>query len=307
MKKKIATLILTAAMAASFAGCGKTAEPPQVAEVPAQVESSAPAEESAEPAKTEETPAPKESTTPEATTEPGTEFAVASTTTPTPVPTVEPTPVPTEEPKAAYTYTDKSGVMYAKSSVNVRNLPSTDGEKVGALNMNDVVTVTGVCNETGWYRFELNGQEAYVSGNYLQASKVQVASNAGANTNANTQGAASGTGTTVATNETTVAGNGTTAASGTAESGQGTENNTASGPSTDNMVWDGGEIKGYEQADGSVTIVDKGGNVVEENAEILDDWGLENAHPATEEDKALTQQWEDMIRDQVGIEPGTPQ
>ena len=74
-----------------------------------------------------------------------------------------------------YTYTEMSATMYAQSSVNVRDLPSTDGEKLGALSTNQEVAVSGQCNETGWYRFEYDGQTAYVSNNYLSNSKVEVA------------------------------------------------------------------------------------------------------------------------------------
>ena len=74
-----------------------------------------------------------------------------------------------------YTYTDMSATMYAQSSVNVRDLPSADGEKLGALSTNQEVAVSGQCNETGWYRFEYDGQTAYVSNNYLSDSKVEVA------------------------------------------------------------------------------------------------------------------------------------
>ncbi|MCH5339365.1 MAG: sigma-70 family RNA polymerase sigma factor, partial [Acetatifactor sp.] len=73
-----------------------------------------------------------------------------------------------------YTYTDMSATKYAKQTVNVRTLPSTDGEKIGSLSTNDEITVTGQCNETGWYRFEYNGQTAYVAGNYVSDNKVEV-------------------------------------------------------------------------------------------------------------------------------------
>ena len=85
--------------------------------------------------------------------------------------TVEKTTEPVVE--SQYTYTDMSAIMYAKSSVNVRNLPSADGEMVGALSTNQEVTVTGQCNETKWYRFEYNGSVAYVSNNYLSDTKVE--------------------------------------------------------------------------------------------------------------------------------------
>ena len=63
--------------------------------------------------------------------------------------------------------------MYAKSSVNVRSLPRADGERLGSLSTNQEVTVTGQCNETGWYRIEYDGRVAYVSNNYLSDSKVE--------------------------------------------------------------------------------------------------------------------------------------
>ena len=84
-----------------------------------------------------------------------------------------------EEPEQAaepeYTYTDMSAAMYATQTVNVRNLPNTDGEKVGSLSTNEEIAVTGQCNETGWYRFEHNGSTAYVSNNYVSDTKVEVA------------------------------------------------------------------------------------------------------------------------------------
>lgn len=70
-----------------------------------------------------------------------------------------------------YTYTDMNKTMYAKSSVNVRDLPSTDGNKLGGLSSGQEVTVTGKCNETGWFRVDYNGKVAYVSNSYLQDNK----------------------------------------------------------------------------------------------------------------------------------------
>lgn len=66
-----------------------------------------------------------------------------------------------------YTFTELDTVMYAKSAVNVRSLPSTDGERVGRLTSGMAVTVTGRCSETGWYRISLNNAECYVSDSYL--------------------------------------------------------------------------------------------------------------------------------------------
>lgn len=73
--------------------------------------------------------------------------------------------------KLEYTYTDLDKTMYAKSSVNVRSLPSTDGEKLGGLSKAQEVHVTGQCNETSWYRIDYNGSVAYVSNSYLVNDK----------------------------------------------------------------------------------------------------------------------------------------
>ena len=87
----------------------------------------------------------------------------------------ETTEEPIPEPQAEYTYTDMNVTMYATQTVNVRNLPSTDGEKVGSLSTNQEVAVTGQCNETNWYMFEYEGHTAFVSNSYLSVEKVEVA------------------------------------------------------------------------------------------------------------------------------------
>lgn len=102
--------------------------------------------------------------------------------------TVEPTaePVVTETTTAAdtgYTYSEVSQTMYAKSAVNVRDLPSTDGKKIGSLKASQEITVTGKCNQTGWYCFEWNNTTGYVSDKYIVSEKPAV--NTVANTNNN--------------------------------------------------------------------------------------------------------------------------
>ena len=91
-----------------------------------------------------------------------------------PVEEVAETPVAEEIPvvkEPEYSYSDMNQTMYASQSVNVRNLPSTDGDKVGGLSAAQAVAVTGKCNETGWYRIEYNGGEAFVSDSYLVNEK----------------------------------------------------------------------------------------------------------------------------------------
>ena len=78
-----------------------------------------------------------------------------------------------ETPTVVYTYKEFNKTMYAKSSVNVRDLPSTGGNKLGALSKAQEVSVTGQCNETNWYRITYNGHVAYVSNNYLVETKPE--------------------------------------------------------------------------------------------------------------------------------------
>ena len=119
-------------------------------------------------------------TTEAATTEPTaepTETAPTETPAESPAATVEPTAAPTETTTAAdvgYTYSELNQTMYAKSAVNVRDLPSTDGKKIGSLKASQEITVTGKCDQTGWYRFDLNGTTGYVSDKYIVSEKPVV-------------------------------------------------------------------------------------------------------------------------------------
>ncbi len=141
----------------------------------------------------ETTPVDTEVTTTEAaTTEPTVEPTEAPTEAPTetaPAPAVEPTAEPVETAvSTGYTYSELSQTMYAKSAVNVRDLPSTDGKKIGSLKTSQEIAVTGKCNQTGWYRFDLNGTTGYVSDKYIVSEKPvsNIATNTGnSNTAAN--------------------------------------------------------------------------------------------------------------------------
>ena len=105
-----------------------------------------------------------------------------ATSTPTPVPTLTSTPVPTATPTpeptptpapiSKYTFKDIEEVRYVKKNVNFRDLPSTDGEKLGELKKGAEIIVTGKCNENSWYRFIYGTTVAYVSGNYLSTKPV---------------------------------------------------------------------------------------------------------------------------------------
>ena len=121
--------------------------------------------------------------------------AVPTETTPaeSPAPAVEPTTAPVEPTAVStgYTYSELNQTMYAKSAVNVRDLPSTDGKKIGSLKASQEIVVTGKCDQTGWYRFELNNTTGYVSDKYTVSEKPAVNTVAANNTtagNSNTAG-----------------------------------------------------------------------------------------------------------------------
>lgn len=120
-----------------------------------------------------------EATSVESTEMTTTEAAVEPTEAPTetpaesPAPAVESTAAPVESTAVStgYTYSELSQTMYAKSAVNIRDLPSTDGKKIGSLKASQEITVTGKCDQTGWYRFELNNTTGYVSDKYIVSEK----------------------------------------------------------------------------------------------------------------------------------------
>ncbi len=72
-----------------------------------------------------------------------------------------------------YTFTDLDKTMWTTSNLNVRDLPDTEGEKLGQLTLGQDVHVTGQCKETNWYRIEYNGGAGYVSNEYLSDEKAE--------------------------------------------------------------------------------------------------------------------------------------
>ena len=131
-----------------------------------------------------------EMTNTEATVEP-TEAPTETTPAESPAPAVELTAAPVETTAVStvntgYTYSELSQTMYAKSAVNVRDLPSTDGKKIGSLKASQEITVTGKCDQTGWYCFNWNNTTGYVSDKYIVSEKP--VSNVAATGNSNTAG-----------------------------------------------------------------------------------------------------------------------
>nr|WP_300868267.1 SH3 domain-containing protein [uncultured Acetatifactor sp.] len=207
MKKKIVMALLITAMTASvFAGCGNRMEGDGRVQAMADAESSqdgnADSRESgaegtgaveSEPEETAEpTEEPSSEETPKPTAEPETgaeapsdgnadESGVTQTGQSGSADQAEGTnqagtTTGGETTDSPYTINEAvTGTMYARAAVNVRNQPSTDGEKVGQLTQGQEITVTGQCSETGWYQIELNGGKAFVSNNYIVAEKLAAA------------------------------------------------------------------------------------------------------------------------------------
>ena len=134
--------------------------------------------------------------TAEPTVEPAetpTESEAAPTETPaeSPAPAVEPTAASVEPTTVStgYTYSELNQTMYAKSAVNVRDLPSTDGKKIGSLKASQEIVVTGKCDQTGWYRFDWNNTTGYVSDKYIVSEKpaVNTVASTGSNNTAGNQ------------------------------------------------------------------------------------------------------------------------
>lgn len=128
--------------------------------------------------KSQETSTPEVSQSVESSTpapEQTTQTAPESTPTPESVftPAQENTTAP-QETDSLFTETDET--MYATTTVNVRSSYSTNSDKLGSLTKAQSVTRTGIGtgDAAGWSRIEFNGKVAYVSSDYLSATKPQV-------------------------------------------------------------------------------------------------------------------------------------
>ena len=83
------------------------------------------------------------------------------------------TPVSTAQEQL---FTDCNETLYVTTTVNVRDTYSTSGNKLGSLTKAQSVKRTGIGTgaAAGWSRIEFNGKVAYVSSDYLSATKPQV-------------------------------------------------------------------------------------------------------------------------------------
>lgn len=102
---------------------------------------------------------------PEPTPMPTPEPTPVPTPEPTPVPTPEPTPTPTPEPTPEPV---SFAIADVANYVNVRSLPSTDGEKVGKLYGGAVAEVEAQAGEAqDWFKITSGSVEGYVKAKYF--------------------------------------------------------------------------------------------------------------------------------------------
>lgn len=71
-----------------------------------------------------------------------------------------------------YTFTALSKTMYSTGTLNVRDLPSKDGAKLGIVEQNTALSITGQCNQTGWYRVKYDNKAGYVSADYVSEEQI---------------------------------------------------------------------------------------------------------------------------------------
>ena len=79
-----------------------------------------------------------------------------------------------QAPEVTLTFTELNETVYATGTVNLRSGPSTNDEKVGALNKNQSVTRIGIGtgDYASWSKVKLSdGSEVYVASKYLTTTK----------------------------------------------------------------------------------------------------------------------------------------
>lgn len=79
-----------------------------------------------------------------------------------------------EDPEQ-YTFKDMETTMYAvDSSVEVRDQADNDGELIGTLSLNQIISVVGQCEQTNYYKIKINGDYGYVAEDGLSADYIDI-------------------------------------------------------------------------------------------------------------------------------------
>lgn len=130
--------------------------------------------------KSQETSTPEVSQSVESST-PAPEQTTQTAPETTPTPESVSTPAWDDTTEQEQLFKDCSETLYATTTVNVRSSYSTNSDKLGSLTKAQSVKRTGIGTgaAAGWSRIEFNGKVAYVSSDYLSATKPQVNTSTG--------------------------------------------------------------------------------------------------------------------------------
>ena len=105
--------------------------------------------------------------------EPDTEEEPEATPEPSPEPTPEPTPEPDFALDPSITISEMNDTVYVTGNgVNIRIGPGTEYDTVTSLSRGEELKRTGVTNN-GWSQVEWDGEEAYLSNNYVSEEKPE--------------------------------------------------------------------------------------------------------------------------------------
>ena len=182
MKKRIYSILMVVVMTIALVACGTAQSSPdsEAVETVKEVAESADTENSEAVSETEQaTEAPVDEAASEAESAEIASEPESSETASTPETSTEENSEAVSESDSEavvepeFTVTEVTATKYATQSVNVRSGPSTDYDKIGSLSTNQEITVNGVCDQTGWFRFDLNGTVAFVSNRYVSDEKVE--------------------------------------------------------------------------------------------------------------------------------------
>ena len=111
--------------------------------------------------------------TPTATSTPTHTATSSPTATLTATSTLTPSATPTDEPTLTPTYESYIGVVSATANVNIRTLPTTDGEIVAMVAPGTIVTVIGESLDGQWLKVAINGdQMGWIASSLIEEGTV---------------------------------------------------------------------------------------------------------------------------------------
>ncbi len=74
--------------------------------------------------------------------------------------------------QAGYTFTEVTGIWCTLEDTPVYSMPSVDSVPLGILPKDTSMNVTGICDQTKWFRIDYNGIEGYVDRSHLEVGSA---------------------------------------------------------------------------------------------------------------------------------------